>query len=415
MKNLIQSIEKEYSDFKDCIIKELPESIWEKSAQIFFYSNIHEYFLYNQDIPENIIQALSSHNNIIAECWQMYLKKEELSVFTWNDITDILELCVRKAEKMNFSDFEEKVCEELKHIMKQVEVQAHTVTKNNSVELRAITLSEKGVPVSPTIYIGMYYEEYISGTEFEAIIKRIMELYQQKRYRGNMNIEELLQWDNIKDKVVCRLINMEKNKELLKGIPHVPWCDLAVVFYIVVKENSEEMSTITINQNLCKIWNKSVEDLIEVAKRNTISLFPPKHTSLRNVIESIVGKSDMPYDGVKDNMAVITNTKMSHGAVAFLYPNVLAEIAEKMQSNLYILPVSIHQTIAIPTDVVDRQDVLSVVKDMNEHAVLDTDFLSDNIYYYDKQRATICMYSRDMSESGTKIEYNSIFHNRVME
>lgn len=96
MERLIQSIEKEYSDFKNCIIRELPESIWEKSAQIFFYSNIHEYFLYNQDIPENIIQALGSHNHIIAECWQMYLKKEELSIFTWNDITDILELCIRK-------------------------------------------------------------------------------------------------------------------------------------------------------------------------------------------------------------------------------------------------------------------------------------------------------------------------------
>ena len=206
-----------------------------------------------------------------------------------------------------------------------------------------------------------------------------------------MNIEELLQWDNIKDKVVCRLINMEKNKEMLKGIPHIPWYDLAVVFYIVVKEDSEEMSTITINQNLCKIWNKCVEDLMEVAKKNTISLFPPKHTSLRNVIESIVGKSDMPYDEVKDNMVVITNTKMSHGAVAFLYPSVLAEIAEKMQSNLYILPASIHQTIAMPANVVDRQEVLSVVKDMNEHAVLETDFLSDNIYYYDREKCVLYM------------------------
>lgn len=406
MKSLIQSIEKEYSDFKDCIIKELPESIWEKSAQIFFYSNIHEYFLYNQDIPENIIQALSSHSNIIAECWQMYLKKEELSIFTWNDITDILELCVQKAEKMSFSEFEEKVCEELKHRMKHVEVQAHTVTKNNSVELRAITLSEKGLPVSPTIYLGMYYEEYISGTEFEAIVKRIVELYQQKRYRGNVNMEELLQWDNIKDKVVCRLINMEKNKEMLKNVPYIPWFDLAVIFCIVLKDDTEEMATAMINQNLCRTWKKSVEDLMEVAKKNTVLLFPPKKESLRNIIEFMMGNSDLPYDNIKDNMIVITNTKLSHGAIAFLYPNVLVEIAEELQSDLYIIPCGIHETIVIPVNVIEQQEVLSLIKEMNEHAVLDTDFLSDSIYYYDREKDVLRIYS---TEKDSAADSNLLF------
>ena len=54
MECTIESIEKEYKEFKENIMKALPDCIWEKSAQIFFYSNIHEYFLYNQDIPENI-------------------------------------------------------------------------------------------------------------------------------------------------------------------------------------------------------------------------------------------------------------------------------------------------------------------------------------------------------------------------
>ena len=403
MECTIESIEKEYKEFKENIMKALPDCIWEKSAQIFFYSNIHEYFLYNQDIPENITKALESHSNIIAECWQMYLKKEELSIFTWNDITDILELCVKKAEKMSFSEFEEKVCEELKNRMKYVEVLAHTVTKNNSVELRAITISEKGVHVSPTIYLGMYYEEYTSGTEFETIITRIMELYQQKRYRGNMNVEELLQWDNIKDKVVCRLINMEKNKELLKNVPYIPWCDLAVIFCLVLRDDTKEMATAMINQNLCRIWKKSAEDLMEVAKKNTVSLFPPKKMSLRNVIESMYGKSDLPYDNIKDNMIVLTNTKLSHGAITFLYPNVLAEIAEELQSDLYIIPCGIHETIAIPVNVIDQKEVLNVIKDMNEHAVLETEFLSDNIYYYERKNSVLSMHSKDMSTRETVV------------
>lgn len=409
MEHIIKSIEKEYKDFKENIMKALPDCIWEKSAQIFFYSNIHEYFLYNQDIPENIIQALSSYSNIIAECWQMYLKKEELSIFTWNDITDILELCVKKAEKMSFSEFEEKICEELKRRLNYAEVQAHTVTKNNSVELRAIMISEKGVKVTPTIYLGMYYEEYTSGTEFEIIINRIIELYQQKRYRGNANMEELLQWDNIKDKVVCRLINMEKNKEMLKNVPYIPWFDLAVIFCIVLKDDTEEMATAMINQNLCRTWKKSVEDLMKVAKKKTVSLFPPKKESLRNIIESMMGKSDLPYDNIKDNMIVLTNTKLSHGAITFLYPKVLSEIAKEWQADLYIIPCGIHETIAMPANVIERQKVLSVIKDMNEHAVQEMDFLSDSIYYYDREKQVLCMISKKEGSYKVDLEQEALY------
>lgn len=409
MKQIIENIEKEYKDFKENIMKELPDCIWEKSVQIFFYSNIYEYFLYNQDIPENIIKALETHSNIIAECWQMYLKKEELSIFTWNDITDILELCAKKTEKMTFLEFEEKVCRELKNRMKHIEVHAHTVTKNNSVELRAIIISEKGTNVSPTIYLGMYYEEYTSGMEFETIIRRIMELYQQKKCRENVNIEELLHWDNIKDKVVCRLINMEKNKEMLKNVPYISWCDLAVIFCLVLKDNVEETATAMINQKLCDSWKKTTEDLMEVAKKNTVLLFPPKKESLRNMIESMIGESELPYDNIKDNMIVITNTKLSYGAITFLYPNVLSEIAEELQSDLYIIPCAIHETIAMPANIVGRQEVLSVVKDVNENAVLDTDFLSNNMYYYDREKHILRMELNGIESYEFDLKNNPLF------
>lgn len=402
MECIIGRIENEYKEFKANIMKELPDCIWEKNARIFFYSNMHEYFLYNPDIPKHIIQALEAHSNIIAECWQMYLKKEELSIFTWNDITDILELCVKVTEKMSFTEFEKKICEEIKNRVKHVEVQTQTVTKNNAVELRAITIFEKGARVAPTIYLGMYYEEYISGTELDTIINRIIELYQQKRYQGNMNMEELLQWDNIKDKVVCRLINREKNKEMLKNVPCIPWCDLAVVFCLVLKDDTEEMATAIINQNLCRTWKKSIEDLMEVAKKNTIAMFPAKKTSLRNVIESMMGECDLPYDDIKDNMIVLTNTKLSHGAITFLYPDILAEIAEELQTDLYILPSSRHETIVMPANIMDRQEVLAMVKDVNETAVLDTDFLSDNIYCYDRENKEIIMYTKGMKDEKGK-------------
>lgn len=169
------------------------------------------------------------------------------------------------------------------------------------------------------------------------------------------------------------------------------------------------MATAMINQKLCASWKKTTEDLMEVAKKNTVLLFPPKKESLRNMIESMIGESDLPYDNIKDNMIVITNTKLSHGAITFLYPNVLSEIAEELQSDLYIIPCAIHETIAMPAKIIGRQEVLSVVKDVNEHAVLDTDFLSDNMYYYDREKHILRMELNGIESYEFDLKNNPLF------
>lgn len=413
MAKLLYKIESEYSVFRDCMIKKSREEIWEKCHQIYFYSSIHEYFIYNHEIPMNIVEALSDYDNVIAECWQLYLKKEELSIFTWNEITVLLEQCAKylneRALKMNYEEFEKAICEELLTRMEGIRIQSQKVMKNNSIELKGIAIMEQGSNVSPTIYLEKYYEDYMNGTDIHELAERIEEFHKQKQYKGNLDIKELQNWEKTSSKIFCKLINKDKNKELLKEIPYISWCDLAIVFSILLDKEQEGMATILINNNFCKWWNKSSQELMEVAAQNTIDLFPPMHKPLNEIIKKRLGSMDMLYNCDDNNMVVISNEIMSNGAIALLYPDILPKIAEELQSDLYIIPSSVHEWIVMPAFSCNKLELLDMVKDVNEKSVLETEFLSNNVYYYDRKKSILHMYSSDMPEMEVDMENAEVF------
>lgn len=91
MQKFMERIEREYRDYKADMLEKNPEEIWDKCCEIYFYSSFYEYFLYNEAISYSVAEQLGHCENIIAGCWQLYLKNEELSILSWEDIGLIIE------------------------------------------------------------------------------------------------------------------------------------------------------------------------------------------------------------------------------------------------------------------------------------------------------------------------------------
>lgn len=92
----IEKIEREYQDYKARMLQEVPEYIWDRCCEIYFYSSFYEYFLYNEAISYTTALRLGDYENIIAGCWDLYLKNEELSILSWEDIGQILDRFLEK-------------------------------------------------------------------------------------------------------------------------------------------------------------------------------------------------------------------------------------------------------------------------------------------------------------------------------
>ena len=68
-----------------------------------------------------------------------------------------------------------------------------------------------------------------------------------------------------------------------------------------------------------------------------------------------------------------------------MYPGLLAEIAKKLNCDLYVLPSSIHECIIMPvTELHTKEDLSKMVCHVNEREVLEEEILSDHVYYYDR-------------------------------
>lgn len=75
---------------------------------------------------------------------------------------------------------------------------------------------------------------------------------------------------------------------------------------------------------------------------------------------------------------------MLYGAGYILYPEVQEQAAQTLKSDFYVLPSSIHETIALPATKFDNsqaQDLKDMVIGIN-HELTREETLSDNVYYY---------------------------------
>lgn len=89
---------------------------------------------------------------------------------------------------------------------------------------------------------------------------------------------------------------------------------------------------------------------------------------------------------------MLTNSAGLNGAAAMLYEGTLDECSKKAGGNIYIMPSSIHEMIFINENLVDdEEELLGIVKDVNDNVVNKIELLSYNIYYYNCYRKKLTM------------------------
>lgn len=185
--------------------------------------------------------------------------------------------------------------------------------------------------------------------------------------------------------VAYRLINYEKNRELLQEIPHLPFLDLAVVFYSLLTDTPVGHATVLIRNSHLELWGKNTSWLYEAAKENTEKLLPKRLVSMEDMIyELSEGKQEPEYAGVP--MYVLTNSRKSFGAACLLYDGALGECFRRLEESYYLIPSSVHEVILIPASAVgDSRELCALVQEMNRTQVRSTEVLSDTVYLYSEE------------------------------
>lgn len=250
------------------------------------------------------------------------------------------------------------------------------INKNNGVTLRGILIDD-GSKCTPIFYIDRMYDSFCSNHDFKETIRMfaetIINTMDNKPDPDNI-LKKIKENSNL---IVPKLINAEKNQELLKNCPHRFFLDLAVVYEIMLETDH----FLLIKNEMFDYHGMTEDELYHLAVKNVRE--QKQVVTLDQILKEMVGVEE----DLEQIPILIAKTKyVTHGASVMLCEDVLSEAADMLKSDLYILPSSIHEIIVLP---VDFRDDVTGLKDMvntvNQTQVLPEEFLSDSVYFFDRK------------------------------
>lgn len=277
---------------------------------------------------------------------------------------------------------EKRLIEEIKKQLGDVTIEVKDIPKNNGVILRGLCISAGGSNVCPVVYIDSAIQEIEEGnTTVEKAARILAEAYEQASRGAFSNFKPTREM--ILQSVIPVIINAELNSEMLQGIPHKKFLDLAVVFRCCVKKGASFL----IRKETMQPLDLTFDDLWRAAINNARRVdFETK--SMTEILKE--GGMSVPDNAADMPMYVLTNTIRLYGANVLLFREHFRWLAEKLESDLYILPSSIHEVIAVPVDDYVKPEVLrEMVSTVNLQEVDSKEVLSNSVYLYSREKDEI--------------------------
>ncbi len=240
---------------------------------------------------------------------------------------------------MNFKEFTEKIVELLQQETSDAcTVKVSEILKNNNIRMTGVIIRDKDNGIIPVIYLENFYTQYQAGVPMEVLTEEIMEYYQEHRCNLDMNFYKY--FSCVKDKIFCKVVNYEQNTKQLQNMPHFRWHDLAITFYYDMHDTFNMQSSIPVLNNHLDMWKQSADDLYHIAQYNMVENIPE---ILKPVQEVLNESAEIEVKNKFVPLYLLTNAQKRFGASVMLYTKKLKGLADKLGSDLLILPSSIHE------------------------------------------------------------------------
>lgn len=295
----------------------------------------------------------------------------------------------------NIEEFQEFVKENLVSYLpdelKDATIESRNVTKNNGITLHAIEVTQKNSNVAPMLYLESFFNS-LETQSIDGVMENIATAIAESTPAELDGVVEKFQdFDFVRNHVIMVAVNTERNSELLSNIPHYDKEDLSLIYKVMLGNIYGSLATITIRNEHMQFWGVTAEEIHEIALANTKKLLPATIQSMNDVLSRMIPKDKLPedlkvvlFDDIPANqqMYVITNNNMINGATTIFYDDALENLSKKLGTDLYIMPSSIHEVIAVSTDMGTPEALSEMVKEVNSSQVAEEEQLSDNVYYY---------------------------------
>ena len=290
---------------------------------------------------------------------------------------------------MTKTKFYESVAESVSEVLgSEVIVELQEVTKVN-LSLDGLTIRKQGENIAPTIYLNQYFNQFNDGRAMDDIVRDIIRVYENNQPENIMDVfktEDFYDFDKMKEKIVLKVINTERNLDLLEQVPYLDMegLGLSVVFYVSLMTGEQSAGILIKNEHL-KLWEKTVSDLTSLAEINTNRMHAFTIKSMNEVLSGMFGfEEDLIPEDVPALYVLIDENK-TFGASQLYLKDKIREFAEKNDCDVYILPSSVHELLLLSADFPNLEPsyLKEMVCEVNATQVSEEEFLFDGAYKFE--------------------------------
>lgn len=241
-----------------------------------------------------------------------------------------------------------------------------------------------------------YYAAFQAGRPMEEIVEEASATLKENvlDQAEKQVLERMAEPQNI----VPVLIPREGNEELLEEIPHIAFGKMEIIFKFILLEPVDGMNV------SCNVPTSYIEEcgwdeerLLEVAMdsqmyKGQIHVMPFRQMADTLLMGNDGKELESDWDGIKEDsmkLVLITNSLRLYGAAEMLDKVMLERLSNIYSEDLYILPASIHECLAVPMGAMPLGNLQEMLQDINQNHLTREDWLSDDVYVFDRHTRDI--------------------------
>ena len=243
----------------------------------------------------------------------------------------------------------------------------HEIPKGSTIKM-GISIGEG--TVRPTIYPDQFEAFELSDDE---IADKVIELYEKNKNKTpNFDTSNIMKLDYIKENAFVTVRRPIMDNSYTKA-----FLDMQLVLNVKVSGlEDDEFASYKVSKKQAEVIGLT-EDIFDEAINNT-------RFSVRTMGEVV--KSIAPDEEILDyGLYIVSNERRTQGAAAIYNMELFKSFADLIDSDLVIIPSSIHELIVVKYDSGISIDGLNnMVKETNEIQVLPEEQLSDHVYIFNR-------------------------------
>jgi len=235
----------------------------------------------------------------------------------------------------------------------------------------------------------------------------------QNDVRQYITPEMLKYFDSVKDRIVCRMVNIGQNRDFLRDKPFMKVGDMAASYHVDLGEKDGKFRSFAVTDTHMRVYGITWEELHRAAVENMAGT-PVRFCSIEETIKKTVMDGSAPEEAQRQadedympddtGMYIITNESGVYGAAQMLNPEAIDMAAERLGGDFFILPSSVHEILVMPKVFgMDYGELENMVREVNMACVRPKEQLSDHVYQYDAGTKTIACCDRPRERVSVKL------------